>query len=159
MGLLRRSHWWSYYAVPTGSLLLGMSWFQFYPCGTFVKDDITYQLICLPIVKDECPDVKGINQEGFDMWPPRADVAFDLLESDIVPSVQALIAKDMEEGLDVWDVLEKRVGVMVPEFMGFTFNEVVENDPSILQPTTTIVEDGREITKDNIMRCSLEEAH
>jgi len=157
MGLLKISHWWGYYAVPVGSMLLGMSWFQLYPCGTFVKDGITYQLICLPIIKDECPDVKGINQEGFDLWVPRADVVFDLLEANIVPSVQALIAQDMEEGLDVLESLEKRVGVMIPEFKGFTFNEVIENDPDILQPVVTVGEAGNETVTDNIRRCSLEE--
>jgi len=155
--LKKPNHWWGYYAVPVGSMLLGMDWFQLYPCGTFVKDGITYQLICLPIIKDECPDVKGVNQEGFDLWAPRADVAFDLLESNIVPSIQAKIAQDMEDGLDAWEILEKRVGVMIPEFKGFTFAEVIENDPDILQPVVTVDDDGNETTQPNIRRCSLEE--
>ena len=136
MGKLKRNFWGGYYRTPIDShnALLGAELYHAYLCGTFEKDGVRYNLTYFFLCKDDLPDTQGKNQEAFDLAAVYAD---DILENGIeasLPSVHTLIAEDTAAGLDGWDILEKRVGVMVQEFLGFTFEEVLTEHPEILQP-------------------------
>lgn len=154
---LIRPSWGGYYKTPVGTPLLCIDWFHLYPCGLFVHDSIEYQLLFVIMFKDEMPDTICWNQEAFDLVTVDAD---DILTNGLdapVPLIQSLIEQDTIEGLDGWEIMERRIGVMIPEFMGFTFDEVLANFPNILQPVVTLGEDGNEITTANIRANSLEE--
>lgn len=166
MSELKRNFWGGYYRTPTigpANLLMGCEILHSYHCGTFQQDGIQYNLMFFLLCKDELPDTKGLFQEAFDFSAADADqiinlpffASFDI--TSLAPSAQALISSDVAEGLDQWAILERRVGVMVPEFMGFRFDEVLQRFPETLQPITHTDEQGNEYTTNNIRQCSLED--
>lgn len=166
MSRLKRNFWGGYYRTPVdgpANLLMGCEILHSYNCGTFSQDGIQYNLMFFLLCKDDLPDTQGKHQEAFDFSGVDADrilslpffTSFDL--SALSPTVQQLIAQDVAEGLDQWAILERRVGVMIPEFLGFRFSEVVARFPETLQPITHTDEQGNEYTTNNIRQCSLED--
>lgn len=152
---LKRPCWGGYYKTPRGTKLLGVDWYHTYECGNFTQDGIEYQLLFVFMYKEGMIDTQGLNQESFDIPMGLADDIIEGLEQP-VPSVLELVVQDTIEGLDGWDIMERRIGVMIPEFCGFTFSEVLKNYPDMLQPTVVAVE-GVEVSCPNIKQCNLEE--
>jgi hypothetical protein len=74
----------------------------------------------------------------------------DFLLPTLLPSVRYLIETDIAEGCDGEEIVNRRIAILVPEFVGFTHEEV---KLSKLYSEST---DEYGITTGNISRCSLE---
>lgn len=81
--------------------------------------------------------------------------------------------QDFVEGLTAFEIADKRAGVLVPEFLGFTLAQVLSWRPGIYQPTIETLDPPQEVTTydeegnavvttlterelPNVWRCSLE---
>ncbi len=153
-----RNGWGGYYRTPTAgkdNLLMGCEVYHRVHCGVFTLDNVEYNLMFLWFDKDLCPDTQGVNQESFDMSADDADVILAHLGDGVgsfLPCVAPLLEQDMIEGLSTWEIMEKRVGVLVWHFMGFTFQQVVDQFPILVE--TTDDEGNKSV---NLKKCSLED--
>lgn len=73
------------------------------------------------------------------------------LPAGTLPSVQYLIGFDRAEGLTPDQIIEKRAGIMGGNFLGFTFDLMIAENPWIVQPMADI--EGN--TYPNVWRCNL----
>ena len=170
MPKLNRPSWGGYYKTKVGepeNLLMGCEILHSYHCGTFELDGVKYNLMFFILFKDSYPDTKGKYQESFDFAGDDADAicshpiftsaSEDMDLSFFAPSVQQLIYQDIQGGLDMWEIMNIRLGVIVTHFMEFTFAGVQARYPDILQQVEHTDEDGNTYYTNNIWRCSLED--
>lgn len=73
------------------------------------------------------------------------------LPAETLPSVAALITQDRSEGLTPDQILEARAGILGDNFLGFTFDLMVAENPWIVQP----VIDENEVEHPNVWKCNL----
>ena len=118
--------------------LFGIEWLNSFPCGEGVTFFLFY--------KDQL-DGQG---ESIDLDVGTADDLPNISLEGLVPSVQQFIAGDLEQGLDMDSIIELRAAVMVPKFLGFTYEEL--DNPDI----AGIAENGTEYTYKAISKCSEE---
>lgn len=151
----------AYYKVDPAhpNILLGKSYENSFPMGEGVsffllrKDELT-----------DSPD--GTHGLMFDISSSDADSlaevpiigrllmgypVTDLLPT-LMPVVRYLVESDIAEGLSGPEIIYRRVAILIPQFIGFT-HEQVKLSPLCKETTD---EDGNVIG--NISRCSLEEA-
>lgn len=170
MPKLDRNFFSGYYGQPAESwkIFYGCEMFHATEHGRFIGNDgkekvLTHILMC----KDELPDTYGRNCEMCDFSLASADsnampsIILAILSgnadsintalSNLAPSAKYLVSEDLANGSSAWEIAETRAGIIVPEFLGFTFDEVL-SWTNIYQPTFD--EEGNEIS--NIQRCSLE---
>ena len=163
---LKRNFFGGYFhADPTNpSIFHGIEVYHAVDCGRFDDNGTPRALMHYTLCKDDLPDTQGRNVEMCD---------FSLLDSDldnqpimaalmtdpasamalVHPAVGALLMADFAEGLTAFEIADRRAGVLVPEFLGFTLAQVLAFRPDIYQPT--LDDDGNEIP--NVVRCSLEQ--
>lgn len=92
---------------------------------------------------------------------------------NLTPYAQSLVMQDLEEGCDIWEIINRRAAVLDDKYLGRTLSEVLQFKPEYWQPTIfeleepeqiiTYNEDGEEVIQTitqreipNIWRCSLE---
>lgn len=169
MGNLNLDYFCGYYEQPAET------WRMFYGCemyhaydspGRFIgRDGKEKVLVFLAMCKDDLPDTHGKNVEMCDFSLMDADLnrqpIMQALMQDpasalslVPPCVQELLMKDFQAGKSAFEIAEERAGVLVPEFLGFTFEQVLAWRPDIMQPIVDA--EGNESL--NVQRCSLEEA-
>ena len=68
-----------------------------------------------------------------------------------LPSVYQLVLADTKEGLTPDQIIEKRAGILGENFLGFTFERMVAENPWIIQPVKD--EEGNE--RPNVWKCNL----
>ena len=162
---LKRNFFGGYYSADPASprIFYGIEVYHAVDCGRFDDNGTERTLMHYTLCKDDLPDTQGRNVEMCDfslidsdlnnqpimaalMADPQATLAL------VHPAVAALLMQDFAEGLTAFEIADKRAGVLVPEFLGFTLAQVLAFRPDIYQPT--LDEDGNEIP--NVVRCSLE---
>lgn len=106
-----------------------VDWLHHTPCGTI--DGKYLQFIVFD--KDECPDTLQQFQEMFDLPPGIADRVHEMLAADpqtllggMTPHTQAVIMEDMQAGYTLEQIVERQIGIMVTEYVGRYFSEVVD---------------------------------
>lgn len=164
---LKRNFFSGYYSADptTPRIFHGVEVYHAVDCGRYDDNGTERALMHYTLCKDDLPDTLGKNCEMCD---------FSLIESDldnqpimmalmtdpssamalVHPAVGALLLQDFANGLGPFEIAELRAGVLVPEFLGFTLEQVLAHRPDIYQPT--LDEDGNEAP--NIRACSLEVA-
>lgn len=177
---LKRENWGGYYLIPTSDvsedgsyLIFGVSPLHCYPCGMILIDGVEHVL--LYIFWDKCsselfPDTLGKRQEMFDfagtdgdaiMASPLVQLALSggavpdptiAMFSEFCPSTAALIMGDLQEGLSAHEILFKRLGIMVNQYAGETWEEVLSENPTWLSQTVVVDDEGNEHTIDNITK-------
>ena len=165
MGKYTRDFFGRYYATPFDKPkhLMGCEYLHAVPRGAFTAPDGTKKSFTfIQMCTDELPDTHGKYQESFDLAAIDADAIINSAEftsasesidlSIFAPTTQQLIISDIQEGLDVWEIMTKRIAVMVTHCLGKTFDEVLLRYPWIWQPSAD--EYGNEVP--NIYKCSLE---
>lgn len=132
-------------------------------CGLYRDGDKDRALMFYQMCKDALPDTHGKNVEMCDFSSMDADLdnqpIMQALMQDpsralelVHPVVRELLIQDFQAGKSAFEIAEERAGVLVPEFLGFTLEQVLQYRPDILQPIAD--EDGNE--SPNVQRCSLE---
>lgn len=169
---VRREAWGAYYSTPVedGGKIWGVHPLHQYHCGTFERDGVSRDLLYIIMMKDVLEDTQGLTQESFDLSPIDADeiamhplyqlvAAGGTLEpvesvfSVFKASVAQLIWKDMQDGMNPYEIFEKRVGILVTQFEDFKFQDL--EIPIV--STDLIDAEGNSYSVDNIHRCSLED--
>lgn len=152
-----------YYSVDPANPahLYGIQWLHAFPCGEGITFFVLY--------KDEFPDCKGQNAEAVDFSVDSVDylgeqpvfqhLLADYLPAEVIatlhPIAQYLVNQDLQEGLSCEEILNKRAAILVPEFLGFTYEQIPDEYKTV---TTVTDENGGEVIVQDIRRCSLEEA-
>lgn len=175
-----RSFFGAYYKSKSPKIIWGAEQIHCYPCGTFVSDGEEYHLIFLRLSKEDL-DVEVIHNEdsitlraeSFELSLSDADeiakhplfqlaakgdpieVTEDLM-TQFDPTVSQLIQKDLEEGLSPYDIFNKRAALLVTQFMGFTFKDVITNHPEIYKEVESEGPDGELLISKNIWANSQE---
>lgn len=167
----RGDNFGGYYLVPDPSQsnqLFGAEWLHSFPCGTCMVAGVEYGVTFFKFYKDELPDSFGRNAESFDVdvssgdllgdEPPFQHLLAGYISAEVIatlhPVTQYLIGQDLAEGLSCEQIIDKRAAVLVPEFLGFAYDQI---PTQYIQPRTVTDEEGNETVVDNIRRCSLEE--
>ena len=153
-----------FYADPTNPRLFhGAEIYHAVDCGRFDDNGTERALMHYTLCKDDLPDTRGRNCEMCDFSLFDSDLdnqpIMQALMTDPVaalelvhPIVAQLLQQDFENGVSAFEIAESRSGVLVPEFIGFTLDQVLQYKPDIWQPS--LDEEGNEIP--NVNRCSLE---
>lgn len=172
-----RDFFGAYYMSDKPCNIWGTNQTHCYPCGIFTFEGAVK---CLSFVRLSTQILAVTNSgneekiEHFDLSLSDADeIAKDLMfqmavsgaEFEVTEalmtrfsaSVAQLIAWDLQQGLSFYEVFTKRAALLVNQFMGFTFEEVLFNYPGILVETVTTDNEGNESTA-NIWRNSQENA-
>lgn len=182
---LKRNFFSAYYSADPANprIFRGIEVYHAADCGRYMDNGVARALMHYTLCKDDLPDTQGRNVEMCD---------FSLFDSDldnqpimaalmtdpegalgmIHPVVAALLMQDFAEGLSPFGIADKRAGVLVPEFLGFTLGQVLGFRPDIYQPTimdvepyefVTVDENGVEtvetrttVERPNVWACSLE---
>lgn len=148
--------------------LFGAEWEHSFPCGTFEQDGTAKGVTFFVFYKDEFPDCLGKHAEAFDMSVDAADLSSNnpliaslLMDLDVAqlidtltPTQRYLVEQDIASGFTGPQIIDRRIAILVPEFLGFTLEAVFTDHPYVLQLTID-AETGTE--SPNITRCSLEE--
>lgn len=152
------SNFGAYYRVDPlhPRVLLGKEYENVTPVG----EGVSYFLMDKDL-RDDQPD--GTHGMSFDLSQIDADMLgqapfiaalmfgmpADL--SALLPSVARLVQADIDEGLTGEEILERRAAILIPQFIGFTIDEVKLSD--VYHEV-----DGEDVEKvGNISRCSWEE--
>ena len=165
---IKRNFFGGYYSADPErpNIFYGADVYHAVNCGTYTDaDGNTRALMHYTLCKDDLPDTQGRMVEMCDFAMPYADLDNQQIMAALLadpqaalsmvhPVVATLLLQDFAEGLDAFAIAERRAGVLVPEFLGFTLAQVVDVRPGIYQPT---VDDEGNIVA-NITRCSLEQA-
>ena len=140
-------------------------------CGRYVDSDgAERMLVCIRMSPEVLPDTMGRNCEMCDFAIIYSDIyqqpeiittllsgqadAIELALLDVAPSVRLIVLRSLDAGMSAWEIIDHQAGILVEDFLGFTFDEVLLWRPDILQPVT--VDDQAE-QQNNIRRSSLEE--
>jgi hypothetical protein len=154
--------------------LFGVYWHHAYPAGTYINSKGVLRGITFFQFFDDDNDAlpdnhTGRNHEQLDLnWSELDAFLTDPLLSDLVkgiPLTAAKKAKLFPEQLELVEELEEKGGIrfnrklvgrkllmLMPEFLGRTFNKAKNNKPAIWQPTTDVVT-GAEVA--NIWKINL----
>lgn len=164
---LKRNFFSGYYSASPASprIFHGIEVYHAVDCGGYDDNGTPRRLMHYTLCKDDLPDTQGRNVEMCDFSLLDADIDNQPIMAALMgspqdaithvpPVVAPLLAQDFADGLTPFEIADKRAGVLVPEFLGFTLSQVMEWRPDIYQPTRD--EDGNEAP--NINRCSLEQA-
>jgi hypothetical protein len=170
----KRDFWSAYYrtqevAENGKAILWGAEIMHSTNKGKFIQDGEEWYLFKCYLCKDDLPDTQGKNQEAFDFHPGFGDeiindpVLVQMVMSESLPdnlaevlltrfsdSVVQLLLSDLESGLSPFEIVEKRIGILVSAFMGFTYEEVVTANPEIVQPVEVTDEEGNISINSNI---------
>lgn len=165
---LKRDFFGAYYSADTSrpNNFYGTEVYHAVQCGTFMADGVKRALMFYTLCKDDLQDTQGKNCEmcdfallfaDFDQMPSfvkgaMANTPIDTLLQALAPYARSLVQQDLQEGCDIWTIIERRAAVLCDLYLGMTLSEVLEFKPEIWQPTTD--EAGNEIP--NVVRCSLE---
>lgn len=131
----------------------GVDWLHHTPCG--MVDGKYLQHIVFD--KSECPDTLQQFQEMFDLPAGVADRVAEMLSTDpqvlmasLTPHTIAVVMEDMAAGYTFEEILERQIGIIVPEYVGRYFIEVVD------RLAVVPVDDGEGNLVMPIMWCSQE---
>lgn len=165
---LKRDFFSAYYSADPAhpNVFYGIEVYHSVYCGAYTDTDGNPRaLMHYTLCKDDLPDTQGSMVEmcdfamlygDLDNQPIMAALLIDpqAALTMVHPVVAVLLMQDFAEGLDAFAIAERRAGVLVPEFLGFTLTQVLEVHPGIYQPT--VDDEGNLVA--NITRCSLEQA-
>lgn len=165
---LKRNFFGGYYSADPErpNIFYGVDVYHAVNCGTYTDvDGNPRALMHYTLCKDDLPDTQGRMAEMCDFALLYGDMDNQPLMvalladpqaalSMVHPAVAVLLMQDFAEELDAFAIAERRAGVLVPEFLGFTLAEVLSWRPDIWQPA--VDEHGNEVP--NVRRCSLEDA-
>lgn len=171
MRKMMRNNFSGYYMVPKedNRVIFGVRPLHCYSCG-YVGD---MELLYIFWDIRDMPDTLGERQESFDFAPtdgdaiaisPLVQVAMsgatlepteELLGSFCSSSAQA-IWSDMVAELTPFDILFKRLGILVDQYVGATWAEVIYENPTYLVESLETDEEGNGYTSVNIRKCSLD---
>ena len=172
MRRVERDNWGGYYMIPKedNRVIFGVRPLHCYSCG-YVGD---MELLYIFWDKGLLADTLGERQEAFDFAPtdgdaimasPLVQVALsggsitdptEELLSSFCASTAQLVWKDMLDGYSPFDILFRRLGIMVDQYVGETFSEVIYENPTFLSSSLETDEEGNEYTTTNIKRCNLD---
>lgn len=168
MPQLNRDFFGAYYMLPetSGKVFYGADILHAYNCGRFLKDGVQYTLWFMQFCKDDLPDTQGRWQEMLDFSLLFSDldkqpIVAALLQDPVYamtvmsPVAAELVRDDLDDGLDAFDILDLRAGILVPEFLGFTLEQVLAWKPEVMQYIES-TEDGVTTVVPSVYRCSLE---
>ena len=183
---LKRNFFSGYYSSDPANprIFHGIEVYHAVDCGRFLDNGVERALMHYTLCKDDLPDTQGRNVEMCDFSLLDADLDRQPLMAALMtnpqdalklvpPCVQALLMQDFAEGLSPFEIADKRAGVLVPEFLGFTLGQVLEWRPGFYQPTVEVLDPPKEVTTydeegepvvttitereiPNVWRCSLE---
>lgn len=166
MPALTRNFFSGYYSADPANprIFHGIEVYHAVDCGGYDDNGTPRRLMHYTLCKDDLPDTQGRNCEmcdfsligsDLDRQPIMAALMVDPASAMALvhPAVGALLLDDFADGLGPFEIAELRAGVLVPEFLGFTLDQVLTFRPDIYQPT--VDEGGNEIP--NIRACSLED--
>lgn len=164
MPYVDRGHKWiGYYLADSSSNLsvYGATWVNWQLAGEADGRSV-YSVIMYQELLNDTTSAK----ESFDYDPENADNLLSFIDVDydenrnminvlintdtFIPSVVYLIEQDRASGLTDYEILFKRLGVMSPQFLGFTYEELEEQ--GLIQYTEIIGEDGETVNVPNIKR-------